>query len=342
MRSKRNGKPMKSLTIPYRQENHRNFDEEWPVQRKVSGWWYITGYFSDNASPEKLYSYQFTVIKPRIYGFSPWILQLALTDVANGRHRFTQRMTLMSQDVYVTANTVQYLSLARLVREPEQMVLVAHNESFDLILELDKGKGAFWHGDNGVLVMGGAEDPRRRTVYYSYTNMPTTGIVTLHDPHEASKTMQVSGKSWFDRQWGPYALMHADTHWEWFSLRFFDDEEVMLFSFPQCPYYDGTYISRDRQRRLIRNYTLTPLGFTEAAGLKFSQGWDLLMPGVKEEKYAIRPLTDGQLNLAYFELLAGIYNPSGEQVGLCVVELLPGARNPQSKINFLDLFKKVA
>ncbi|OQA17970.1 MAG: hypothetical protein BWY63_02207 [Chloroflexi bacterium ADurb.Bin360] len=73
----------------------------------------------------------------------------------------------------------------------------------------------------------------------------------------------------------------------------------------------------------------------------FSKGWDLVIPGVKEERYEIRPLTDGQLNLAYFELLGGIYNPAGEQVGLCVVELLPGARNPQRKINFLNLFRKV-
>jgi hypothetical protein len=91
----------------------------------------------------------------------------------------------------------------------------------------------------------------------------------------------------------------------------------------------------------VRDYRLTPKGFTEAAGLTFSKGWDLVMPGVKEEKYEIRPLTDGQLNLAYFELLAGIYNSAGQQVRLCVVELLPGARNPHSKINFLNLFKKV-
>ena len=38
---------MKSVTIPYRQENHGDFDAEWPVQRKVTGWWYITGFFSD-------------------------------------------------------------------------------------------------------------------------------------------------------------------------------------------------------------------------------------------------------------------------------------------------------
>ena len=70
-------------------------------------------------------------------------------------------------------------------------------------------------------------------------------------------------------------------------------------------------------------------------------GWDLVMPGVKEERYEIRPLTDGQLNLYYYELLAGIYNPAGEQVGLCMVELLPGARNSQDKVNPLNMLKKV-
>jgi hypothetical protein len=51
--------------------------------------------------------------------------------------------------------------------------------------------------------------------------------------------------------------------------------------------------------------------------------------------------SDGQMNLAYFELTAGIYNSNGKQVGLCVMEFLPGARNPQKKINFLNLFRKV-
>jgi hypothetical protein len=147
---------MKSVTIPYRQENHSDFDAEWPVQRKVTGWWYITGFFSAPADPARLYSYQFTLAKPRIFGIYPWLLHLALTDVQAGKHTFTQRLTFSHPDVY-----------------------------------------------------------------------------------------------------------------------------------------------------------------------------------------EIRPLTDGQMNLVYFELLAGIYNPAGEQVGLCMVELLPGARNPQNKINPLNMFKRV-
>ncbi len=332
---------MKSETIPYRQENHGSFDAEWPLQRGVSGWWYITGYFTEEGKPEKLYSYQFTVVRPKILFFTPWILQLAITDVDSGKHHFTQRMKISDPEIYVTGDSVKYMDFAWLKRGEKSMHLVVKADTFDLDLLLEKGKGATWHADDGVLVMGGAEDPKRRTVYYSYTNMPTTGRVVLRDPNGESRTMQVNGKSWFDRQWGPYKLVKANTHWEWFSLRFYDDEEVMLFAFPQCPYYDGTFIGKNKERRLVRDYTLTPKGFTEAAQMKFSMGWDLVMPGIKEEKYEIRPLTEGQLNLAYFELIAGIYNPKGEQVGLCMVELLPGARNPQSAINSTNLFKKV-
>jgi predicted secreted hydrolase len=332
---------VKSVTIPYRQEDHGDFDAEWPVQRKVTGWWYITGYFSDPDDAGHLYSYQFTVAKFRLLGFSPWVLHLALTDVQNDKHQFVQRLTFSDPDIYVSEDTVNYLSLVQLKRETDRMLLTVKTDTFDLTLTLDKGKGAFWHANHGVLAMGGEADPRRRTVYYSYTNMPTRGEVIIHDPNGESKTMQVSGKSWFDRQWGPYAKTKVNTNWEWFSLRFFDDEEVMLFSFPQCSYFDGTYIGSSGDQRRVRDYTITPKGFTQASGLTFSMGWDLLMPGVKEEKYEIRPLTDGQLNLFYFELIAGIYDSSGKQVGLCMVELLPGVRNPQSKLSPLNLFKKV-
>ena len=134
--------------------------------------------------------------------------------------------------------------------------------------------------------------------------------------------------------------MDPHTHWEWFSIRFFDDEEVMLFAFPQQNYYDGTYITRDKKTKLVRNYKYFPKSFTEITGMKFSRGWDLHMPGIKDEKYELRPVIDGQTNHAYFELLTEVFNPKGEKVGFCITELLPGARNPDQKIK-LSIFKEV-
>ena len=331
---------MKSVFIPYRQEDHGDFDTEWPIHKGVSRWWYITGYLSDLEEPDRMYSYQFTVIKPRVYGISPFILQLAMTDIQKREHHFRQMIKFWNKDVYVNKDTVNYMSLARLERQSDRMLVHAQTEQFKFDLELQKGKGAFWHGDNGVLIMGNPQKPVERTVYYSYTNMPTTGQVTLDLTGSEKRTLQVSGKSWFDRQWGPYHLIDTYTHWEWFSIRFFDDEEVMLFAFPQCPYYDGTYITHDGQTRLVRDYSYTPIDYIEARGMQFTSGWDLFMPGVKEEQYQLRPVIEGQLNLAYFELLAEVINPKGERVGYCVVELLPGARNPEKRVG-LDLFRKV-
>ncbi len=94
-------------------------------------------------------------------------------------------------------------------------------------------------------------------------------------------------------------------------------------------------------RQLVRDYTYTEKELVEVEGFVFSTGWDLLLPGIKEESYQIRPIMDGQMNWAYFELLAEIINPSGERVGYCCVELLPGVRYPGKKPSFKKRLKRV-
>ena len=235
---------------------------------------------------------------------------------------------------------VQFPKVCSLRKAEDSMRLQADTDSFSLNLKLIYGKGAFWYGDDGVLVMGEPQDPMQRTLYYSYPNMPTFGTVNLLSA-TTTKTMDVVGKSWFDRQWGPYRLIESATHWEWFSLRFFDDEEIMLFAFPQQSYFDGTYIDKNGKRQFVRNYKYTPKEFVEVDGFKFSKGWDLVLPGIKETYYEIRPLMDGQMNLAYFELLAEIFNQEHERVDYCFVELLPGVQNPEKSIGIRRLFKRI-
>ena len=152
--------------------------------------------------------------------------------------------------------------------------------------------------------------------------MPTAGTLTLN-----GETAPVTGKSWFDRQGGPYRLMNRKTHWEWFSLRFYDDEEMMLFSFPQNGYRDGTYIRRSGASARLTDYSITPTAFITVEGNRYSAGWTLSVPGLKEESYVITPLLPAQRNLGYLEQLAGVFNSAGERVGMCFVELLPGVWN---------------
>lgn len=152
------------------------------------------------------------------------------------------------------------------------------------------------------------------------------------------KELHVTGKSWFDRQGGPYTIENPLVNWEWFSMRFFDDEEIMLFAFPQDNYFDGTHISKDSSYKRLNDYTITPHGFTKAGGYKFSYGWTLHIPGVKDEDYILTPVADGQFNLFFFELIAEIRNKKDEKVGYAVVELLPGVYN--KKLNSYRIFKR--
>jgi predicted secreted hydrolase len=198
---------------------------------------------------------------------------------------------------------------------------------FELNLTLGDGKGAVWHCDNGLLRMG-IDKPGQTTGYYSYTNMPLTGSLILN-----GNTIPVKGKSWFDKQGGTYAIKNRNCMWEWFSLRFFDDEEMMLFSFPQSKYQDGTYIRADGEYQRLTDYEITPTQFVFPDGkTKYSAGWAVFIPGLKDERYTITPLLEGQMNMGYFEQLAGIYNEKGDQAGLCFVELLPGVYNTKYPI----------
>ncbi|MFW9784601.1 MAG: lipocalin-like domain-containing protein [Candidatus Heimdallarchaeota archaeon] len=330
------------IKIPYREEDHGDFDAEWPSHTKVTDWWFITGYLTEKDNPENLFSYQYTLLKPRVYGLTFYVLQMAFTDFQTKNHLFKQMVTLRKgKKLYVNQNNVNYLPFSILKKKKEHMELSMITDDFSLQLGLQKNKGAFWHADNGVLVMGLPHDTQQRTVYYTYPNMPTSGEVTLNTTANEKKILKVTGKSWCDHQWGPFRLLDPASHWEWFSLRFFDDEEIMLFAFPQHPYYDGTYINHLGERQLIRNYRYTPKEYIEIDNFTFSKGWELEIPNIKEERYEIRPLIDGQLNLAYFELMAEILNPKNERVGYCFAELLPGVRNPTKKISFWNLLKRI-
>jgi len=316
--------------IPYRELDHGKFDEEWPPHKKASGWWYITGYLADKQNPDHLYSYQYTVAQGQVLGKRVYILHMALSDLVDDSHLFKQEARLRrGNKVQATHDKVVYAPYTTLSKDQNQLNLEITTDEFDLSLVLKKEKNAIWHCDNGVLAMGLPNDPKQRTVYYSYTNLPTEGTLIIRNNSGHSRELEVVGKSWFDRQYGPFRLLSRNSHWEWFSFRFFDDEEIMLFYFPQHPYSDGTYIDKQAKTSRVQNYEIKPKDFVKRGSFDyiFSFGWDVMIPGIKEERYELKPLSRGQFNIAYFELLAEILNSKNERVGYCFVELICGARN---------------
>jgi predicted secreted hydrolase len=321
--------------IPYREADHGSFEEEWPPHKGVIGWWYATGYLQDISNPDHLYAFQYTqfnfLFRPEEpYRINPiYQLNLTFTDFQTGQYISEEARSPASERVYANEESVLFEDTS-LVRGKDHITLVGKGNQVQYSFDLKIAKSPVWHADNGVLVMGFPNNPKERTVYYSYTNLPTTGEVSYVDKAGKTVTLQVEGKSWLDRQWGP-ALMP----WEWFSLRFFDDEEVMLFAFPNTNYQDATYIDAKGNTRIFSNYTYTPIKTVKVNLLAYSMGWDLNMPGIKEEHYRIVPLLENQYNpvgykaflgqraVGYFEVTCKIINDDGVVVGYAFAEILP-------------------
>ena len=111
----------------------------------------------------------------------------------------------------------------------------------------------------------------------------------------------------------------------------------MLFTFPQDDYRDGTYIRKDGSSMRLNGYAVEATQFITMDGnIRYACAWRVSLPGFKQERYEIRPLIPGQMNIGYYELLAGVYDEAGNMAGHCFVELLPGARNKKFQIQLFQ------
>lgn len=308
----------------YRYGIHGTVEEEWDLHKGCSEWWYTTG--SLEAENGDAYGFQYTLVKNRVFGVEMWLAMEALTDLQTGKHYYNQTFLKGKNKPRITMDSV-CANGSTLTRDRQGFDLKLMAKDYQVRLRMDAMKAPVWHCEDGFLRMGIPDQDRQTTFYYSYTNLKLKGTLELD-----GKQIPVKGQGWFDKQGGPFRVTSLKTHWEWFSLRFFDGEEMMLFSFPQDDYRDGTYIFRDGSYRRLNGYSITPLDFTTANEIRFSCKWQVEIPGVKDERYTIVPLAEGQINLAYYELLAGIYDRDGNLVGNCFVELLPGVYNKKIPI----------
>jgi len=318
---------------------HKGFEDEFLTHKKCSEWWYATGYLEDEEN--NLFSFQFTLAKIKIAGIKFHMLLTSVTDINAHKHYYGQQQAFGVKNIISTLHETTFGNLASIKYAPNENSILGNMEvsikakEYELSLDMRALKAPVWHCEDGKLQMGIRDVPKQITYYYSFTNLSAEGIMVLD-----GKEHKVKGKAWFDRQGGTYQLTNPLTNWEWFSFRFFDNEEVMLFSFPQTNYADGTYIRENGKYQRLNNYHIEPLDFITEPDTKyiFSFGWKVKIDNIKEEEYLVRPVTNGQFNVFFFELLAEVLNKQGKRVGYCFVELLPGARN--KKIKTMLAFKK--
>ena len=92
-------------------------------------------------------------------------------------------------------------------------------------------------------------EPGNASYYYSMTRLQSDGTVRIGD-----RTLEVSGLSWLDREWGSSALSQDQSGWDWFALQLDDESELMFYSIRKL---DGT------QDSMSAGTFVTPSGRTQ-------------------------------------------------------------------------------
>ena len=203
-------------------------------------WWYYTGNLQSVEG--KRYGFQFTLFRTQISppGFetgwpqpsSPWRTQqiylghAAITDLSGKQHLMAERISRaawgLSGGVRYGAVTNIYINDWSLHIGPDAHKLKIVADDFDYEFHLIPQKPPVLHGDSGYSRKG--SKPDQASCYYSYTRLKTMGSISIH-----GKPTSVEGLGWMDHEFSTAPLDPGLVGWDWFSLQFSDNTEVMLY-----------------------------------------------------------------------------------------------------------------
>lgn len=218
-------------TFPQDHGSHPGFRTEW---------WYYTGNLVAESGDR--FGFQLTFFRSQISPTdaaqnwprpsSAWRTQqiymghAAVSDLNKKRH---QHAELMGREA---------LGIAGISREPTQTTvfiknwsatigaeghhLMAHTADFSIDLRLLSAKPPVLHGQAGYSRKGSTAE--RASCYYSLTRLISKGLLQID-----GQTVEVEGLSWMDHEYSTASLEEGIVGWDWFSLQFSDQTELMLY-----------------------------------------------------------------------------------------------------------------
>jgi predicted secreted hydrolase len=165
--------------------------------------------------------------------------------------------------------------------EGDEEILRVTDDMFSLSFSLHSEKPPVIHGVNGVSQKVVGEG--RASHYTSFTRLLTTGTIEM-----AGISIEVRGTSWMDHEFFTNSMDAEQVGWDWLSLQFEDNTELMLYEFRRKdgsadPYSSGTYV--DAQGKPVHltaaDFRLVPTGETwrsNVTSAKYPVAWNVEIP----------------------------------------------------------------
>lgn len=250
-------------------------------------WWYYTGHLTgkDAKGETRKYGYELTFFRSGMNLFpyiSRYIAHFGVTDLNRGTFRHDDRIALRPDVLPKGGGYDLVIKDWTMAGRNASSTLNAVSEStgYGLDLSFESLSKPALHGDGGIIPYGGMGT----SYYYSLTNLKTSGTVI-----DRGEKIQVTGQSWFDRQWGDFKNVMQG--WDWFSVQLDNGTQYMVYAFRngknQVLQTIGSHIARDGTATPIPEDELkvTPLGTwtSPKTGYTYSSGWSIEVPGGRLE-----------------------------------------------------------
>ncbi len=228
-------------------------------------WWYFTGHLASRSG--RRFGYELTFFRkaiddPRVQkSSSRWAIKqlyfahLALTDVQTQTFRFAEKVSRAGlgkagakadrMEVWIDAWSLKPES-----GDHRIFSLKAAEGPFALDLKLMTAKPPVIHGERGISRKGA--EAGQASHYYSLSRLVTEGQLTL-----GLEQFDVTGLSWMDHEFGSGELGDEQVGWDWFSLQFDSNMELMVYLLRRedgswDPASSGTLIFPDGRSRHLR------------------------------------------------------------------------------------------
>jgi predicted secreted hydrolase len=262
-------------------------------------WWYYTGNLTDSAGQP--YGYQLTFFRSALTPAAPerqstlatnqiYMAHFALTDGQAQRHRSFERFSRGADALAGATGTPAFAVWLEdwSVREIEpgvtrmQASAAGEEGRFALDLTLRETGPALLHGDQGLSQKG--PEAGNASYYYSLVGLASSGTVT-----SGGRTVDVSGQSWMDHEFGTSALSENAVGWDWFSVQL-ENGAVLMFAQVRTndggivPDFEGTYRAPDGTQQPVgaTDFTVTALDewTSPDTGITYPSGWQVELPAV--------------------------------------------------------------
>ena len=217
--------PGYQISFPRDHLPHRDFRTEW---------WYFTGNLRSHEGRE--FGYQVTFFR---YGYRPpsqptstssrfvmddlKFAHFAVTDIQNKHFYYDSRVSrgAFGEAGFGKGDRLAWIDDWVLSFGPD-FHLSAATPDYSLDLQLRAEKPPLLQGDKGLSQKADGEG--RASYYYSMTRLVTSGSMKI-----GNETYQVTGNSWFDREWATNQLGDRQVGWNWFAIQLGDGSDLMLY-----------------------------------------------------------------------------------------------------------------